>query len=37
MLINHLGSKDVFKKVSNAYTVLINPEQKERYDRFGPE
>lgn len=31
------GAKDVFKKVSNAYTVLINPEQKERYDRYGPD
>ena len=27
----------MFKKVSNAYSVLINKDKKDHYDRFGPE
>ena len=32
----YAGAKDVFKKVTNAYTNLIDPEKRAHYDRFGP-
>lgn len=31
------GSIEVFKKVTNAYSTLIDPKKKEHYDQFGPE
>lgn len=34
---HNLGAKEVFKKVSNAYSTLIDAEKKAHYDRFGPE
>ena len=35
--IIHVGAKEVFKKVSHAYSILIDPEKKAHYDRYGPE
>lgn len=31
------GSKEVFNKVSNAYTVLTDKNKRAHYDRYGPE
>ena len=33
----HAGAKEVFKKVSHAYSVLIDEDKRAHYDRFGPE
>jgi molecular chaperone DnaJ len=30
-------AEEKFKEASNAYKVLSDPEQRQRYDRFGPE
>lgn len=30
------GSKEVFNKVSNAYTVLTDKDKRASYDRYGP-
>lgn len=30
-------ASDAFKKVSHSFTVLSNPEKKDRYDTFGSE
>jgi DnaJ-class molecular chaperone len=30
-----VGTKDVFKKISQAYDCLINPEKKAFYDKHG--
>jgi DnaJ-class molecular chaperone len=32
-----IGAKDAFNHISHAYTVLIDPEKRQHYDRFGPE
>jgi hypothetical protein len=34
---HHTDAKDAFNHISHAYTVLIDPEKRQHYDRFGPE
>ena len=36
LLFFKVGAKDVFNKVSQAYTTLSNTDQRADYDRFGP-
>jgi DnaJ-class molecular chaperone len=33
----NIGAKDAFNHISHAYTILIDPEKRQHYDRFGPE
>lgn len=33
---SNLGAKEAFNHISHAYTVLIDPEKRQHYDRFGP-
>src|ERR1043165_6699349 len=32
---NDAGAEEKFKEAAEAYSVLSNPEQRQRYDRFG--
>lgn len=31
------GAEDMFKKITNAYEILLNPEKRQIYDQFGEE
>eukprot|EP01029_Cantina_marsupialis_P009778 TRINITY_DN22614_c0_g1_i1.p1 TRINITY_DN22614_c0_g1~~TRINITY_DN22614_c0_g1_i1.p1 ORF type:complete len:369 (+),score=108.60 TRINITY_DN22614_c0_g1_i1:148-1254(+) len=35
--LNHPKAEDVFKKISESYAVLSDPEKRQNYDRFGSE
>jgi DnaJ-class molecular chaperone len=36
IFVTDLGAKQVFHKISNAYTTLIDKQSRESYDRYGP-
>ena len=37
ILLRNIGAQEIFSKVSNAYSTLMDPEKRGAYDRYGPE